>query len=258
MKKYLFLLLVLLSADAYAMTADEIMARSNAVSYYQGDDGRAFVNMVITDAQGRQRNREFVILRKDTLEGKEQKFFIYFSEPADVRDMVYMVWKNDGTDDDRWLYLQALDLVKRIASGDKRTSFAGSHFLYEDVSGRSLEDDVHELINETDRVYVIKNTPRDPSGLEFSYYTVEVDKNNFLPLRGVYYNSSGEKQRELTVEEVKDIQGFATPVTMIANDFERGGNTVITYSLVEYNIGLEDDIFTERSLKRPPRKFINK
>ncbi len=39
--------------------------------------------------------------------------------------------------------LPDLDLVKRIAAGDKRTSFVGSHFLYEDISGRAVQEDKH-------------------------------------------------------------------------------------------------------------------
>jgi len=57
-----------------------------------------------------------VILRRDVADGGDQKFYVYFLEPADVRKMVYMVWKHTDRDDDRWLYLPALDLVKRIAA----------------------------------------------------------------------------------------------------------------------------------------------
>jgi len=43
---------------------------------------------------------------------REGKLDIY--KPADVEDMVYMVWKNLDRDDDRWLYLPALKNPQRL------------------------------------------------------------------------------------------------------------------------------------------------
>lgn len=156
--------------------ADDIVRKTNLAVYYAGEDGRAFVKMKIIDKQGRQRIREFVILRKDFEEGGDQKFYIYFYKPEDVRDMVYMVWKHKDRDDDRWLYLPALDLVRRVATSDKRSSFVGSHFVYEDVSGRGINDDVHQLVGQDGDFYKIKNIPKDSQGVEFSYYYIYMGK----------------------------------------------------------------------------------
>lgn len=108
-----------------------IVNKANIVAYYQGDDGKATVKMTIRDKQGNTREREFNILRKDVTDGGDQNYFVYFQRPADVRRMVYMVYKHADVnrDDDRWLYMPAYDLIKRIAAGDKRTSFVGSDFL---------------------------------------------------------------------------------------------------------------------------------
>jgi len=122
-----------------SLSVDDIVSRANVVAYYEGKDGKAEVMMTITDRQGRERIRQFTILRMDLKDGGEQKYYAHFSSPTDVRNMVFMIWKHTDRDDDRWLYLPALDLVNRIAAGDKRTSFAGSHFLYEDISGLGLD-----------------------------------------------------------------------------------------------------------------------
>ncbi len=127
-------------ALAAAPTAQEIVQRTDQVAYYAAQDGRAKVRMRITDPQGRTRTRQFIILRRDGSKPGEQKYYVYFQRPADLAQTVFMVWKHANTDDDRWLYLPGLDLVKRIAAADRRTSFAGSDFLYEDVSGRSITD----------------------------------------------------------------------------------------------------------------------
>jgi outer membrane lipoprotein-sorting protein len=252
--------LLAIAAPAFAgedaPSVDEIVRKSNHVAYYQGDDGRSHVKMTITDEGGGTRNREFVILRKDVADGGEQKFYVYFERPADVRKMVYMVWKHIGRDDDRWLYLPALDLVKRIAASDERTSFAGSHFYYEDVSGRGIEEDKHELVETTEEHYVLKNTPKDPDAVEFSSYTLWIDKKTFMPMKGEYLDKQGKKYRVVEALEVKEIEGFPTVVKSKVQDIKSGGHTVSEFSGIDYNIDLPDDVFTERYLRRAPRRWL--
>lgn len=239
-----------------APPVEEIVHKANLAAYYQGDDGRSHVNMTITDSQGRERTRRFIILRKDIEEGGQQKFYVHFSRPADVRDTVFMVWKHIGRDDDRWLYLPALDLVKRIAASDKRTSFVGSHFFYEDVSGRNPEEDTHELIETTDKYFVLKNTPKDAGNVEFAWYNIWVDKTTYLPVKAEYYDSSGARYRVVEALEVKTIQGHPTVTRARVQDLKSGGNTISEFSNIEYDLGIEESIFSERFLRRAPRRWL--
>ena len=39
-------------------------------------------------------------------------------------------------------------------------------------------------------------------------------------------------------------------------DLRGGGETVLEYSNVEYDLGLPDDVFSERYLRRAPREYI--
>jgi len=232
---------------------EEIVNRANKTAYYAGNDGKATVTMTITDSQGRVRTREFVILRKDIRDGGEQNFYVYFKKPGDVRKMIFMVHKKIVEDDDRWLYLPALDLVKRIAASDKRTSFVGSHFLYEDVSGRSVLDDVHTLIETDDRYFVLDNVPKDASVVEFSSYKIWIDRKTFMPMKAEYLDKDKRLYRIVEALEVKDIQGHPTVVKSRVHDLINGGETISVFSDVSYDIGL-GDIFTERYLRRAPKE----
>ena len=240
------------AVQAAELTADEIVAKANQAAYYAGDDGRASVKMVISDG----RKREFNIIRMDSKEGLDQKFYVYFKAPSDVRKMSFLVWKKAGGDDDRWLFVPALNLVKRIAPGDKRTSFVGSDFLYEDVSGRSLDEDTHELVETTDTQYVVKNIPKDKKAVKFSSYTVWIDKNTFIPNKSEYLDKNGKLYRRLESTKIETIQDIPTVTEMVASDLAAGTKTVNTFSNIKYNIGLKDRVFTERFLRRPPREVI--
>lgn len=238
--------------QAAELTADEIVAKANQAAYYAGNNGKANVKMVISDG----RKREFNIIRLNSKNGLDQKFYVYFKAPSDVRKMSYLVWKKAGGDDDRWLFVPALNLVKRIAPGDKRTSFVGSDFLYEDVSGRGLQEDTHELIETTETQYVVKNIPKDKKSVKFSSYTVWIDKETFIPSKSEYFDKNEKLYRRLEATKVENIQDIPTVTEMVASDLVSGTKTVNTFSNIEYDIGLKDRIFTERFLRRPPREVI--
>ena len=246
-------------------SVDEIINRTNQMAYYQGKDGRAKVKMTINDAQKRTRTREFTILRWDKPSTEEiknqayhgkQKLYVYFNRPADVNKMVFMVHKNIASDDDRWLYLPALDLVKRIAATDKRTSFVGSDFLYEDVSGRNLQEDQHTLIGTDDNYYIIENTPIKKADVEFSKYIMYIHKASFLPIQTEYYDKQGTPYKSYTALSVETIDGHPTITKSEAKNLQTGSSTVMEYSNVQYDTELPDNIFSERFLRKAPRKLL--
>lgn len=249
---------------------ETIVNRANHVAYYQGFDGRAKVKMTITDSQGRRRNRELTILRWDRPDPNlppkeqrrdssfcgEQKIYAFFDRPADVYKTVFMVWKHLNKDDDRWMYLPALDLVKRIAATDKRTSFIGSHFFYEDVSGRNINDDVHKLLKTTKDYYVLRNTPKDPKLVEFAYFDMWIHRKSFIVVKTDYYDNQNNKYRSYEALQIKRIQGYPTVTKAKMTDLRTNGNTLLEYTDIKYDIGIPESIFTERYLRKPPRKYL--
>jgi len=251
------------SCTAAPVTSVEtIIDQTEQIAYYAGKDGKAKVNMTIKDGQGRERQRHFMILRRDnghpgTSETNgDQKYFVHIQYPADVRNTVFMVWKNHDAHDDRWLYLPALDLVKRIAPGDKRTSFLGSEFCYEDISGRSILEDTHELVDVTENYYVLDNVPKDPGQVAFSRYTLWVHRETFIPVRAEYFDKQNTKYRSYEALEVLSIQGHPTVTKSRMKDLRTNSETLLEFSQVSYNLDLPETIFSERYLRHPPGKYV--
>jgi hypothetical protein len=236
----------------------EIVRRANIASYYAGADGRSEARMIITDAQGREQRRQFTVLRRNIEQGGDQEFLVVFSQPSDVRNTAYLVKKHAGADDDRWLYLPGLDLVKRVSAGDKRTSFVGAHYFYEDVSGRGPDEDTHELLGTTDETYLLRHTPKDPSTVEFASYQTWIDRETFLPMRIDYTNSSGEVYRRVEVLRVEEIDGYPTVTLSRVSDLIAGGRTDMQFRYIDYDLGLDESVFTERSLRNPPRQWLQR
>jgi hypothetical protein len=255
------MLAVILPGNSRAQELDAagIMKKSHLALYYGGDDGLAEVKMTIVNSKGKERLREFTMLRKDLEDGGKQKYYTYFKKPSDVSRLTFMVHKLPSETDNRWLYVPSVDLVKRISADDKNSSFVGSDFTYEDVSGRHWSEDNHTLIKEdmlNDReVYVIESIPKE-AYKGFTKKVSYIDKENHLPLKEEYYDKKDRLERIYTAEKVEEIEGINTATIRKMENVRKNQYTLVEFTGVDYNVGAGEDIFTERYLKNPPRKYI--
>ncbi len=257
----LWMIAGLLPLQAMALSGEEAMKQSQAAFLYPGKDFKARVVMKLINKDGQERVRELTLLRKNAgAPGGEQKYFMYFFQPADVKDMTFMIHKYPARDDDRWLFIPAINMVKRIAAQDKRSSFVGSDFTYEDVSGRDIEDDNHAIERE-EKVgnrdcYVVKSTPKGADA-DFGHKFTWVDKANFLPLKEEQYDKRGARYKQFTADEVADVKGQPTVVKRTMKNLQSGHRTEVAYIKTDYDLGIEDGLFSERFLRQPPRKWID-
>lgn len=260
-----FLMIILIVAIGgswtYSSANDgiEIMKKSHLSMFYAGQDGIADVKMTITNSRGKERIREFAMLRLDIEDGGKQKYYTYFRKPHDVSRITFMVHKMPEASDNRWLYVPSVDLVKRISADDKGSSFVGSDFTYEDVSGRHWSEDSHTILKEDkfgdNDVYVIESTPNEKYK-GFSRKVSYIDKGHYLPLKEEYYNKKDELIRVFTAEKIEDIDGIMTPTIRKMENVKKEQYTVVEFENIKFDIGVEEDVFSERYLKNPPRKFI--
>ncbi len=261
MTRYLVVLLIMLfPVQGFGLTAEEIIFKSQEAFLYQGSDFKARVLMKLITKDNKERIREMTMLRKNYgPTGGEQKYFMYFYKPADVKKMSFMVYKYPGRDDDRWLFIPAINMTRRIAARDKTSSFVGSDFTYEDISGRDIEDDSYilekEEILDGNEAYVVKSTPK-AEDVNYSYKLSWVDKTNFLPLKEEFYDLKGDLMRVFTAEKIENVKEFPTVVQRTMKNLQSGHRTEVTFLKTDYNIGIEDNLFSERFLKRPPQKWI--
>ena len=251
---------LMLALTVSAETAEEIMKKSHMAYYYAGDDGLAQVNMVLTDKKGKARTREFTMLRIDIEEGGNQKYYTYFKKPSDVARMTFMVHKATDGDDKRWIYVPAVDLIRPISADDKNSSFVGSDFSYEDVSGRHWSEDNHILVEESTLdetpVFVIESTPKDGGYDGFAKKISYVSTETFLPLKEEYFDDKGEMIRVFTADRIEDMDGITTITLRRMVDLKKGSNTTVEFADIDYNVGMTDELFTERYLKNPPRQYV--
>jgi len=248
-------LAVLMPAAASAqMAAAEIAKRSLDAFYAQGKDMQTRVSMTLVNAQGNERKRELTLMRKNMGTAGDQRYFMYFHAPPDVKGTTFLVWKYPGKDDDRWIYIPAIKLVRRIAASDKRSSFVGSDFTYEDVSGRDASDETHTLVREEnlgDRpCYVLESHP--VAGADYAKRVSWIDRERWLPLKEEYTDIHGRMTRVFTADKVEKIGEHWTVTQRTMKSLTAGQHTVVIFQNVVYDQGLADNLFTERTLREPP------
>ncbi len=266
MKRYLPALLcilpgaLLVAEPALAqLTALQVMEQVDA--RYDGDTSEGSYTLVLVDRRGRERQRNFRLYRKDY--GEDTRSLSLFETPPDIRGTAYLNfdWDDTGRDDDSWLYLPALQRVKRIASSDTSDPFMGSDFTYADINGYELDWYDYRFVAEDAEVdgepaWHIEFTAkpefseraREATG--YSRQQLWVRKDNFVPVRGQYWEIRGNRIKYYSVSELSEVDSIWT-LNRIQAVTTRNGNqehaSVLQLNDIEYNVELEDALFsTER------------
>ena len=233
--------------------AAEIAKRSLDGFYAAGRDMRVRVSMVLINQQGGERKRELTMLRKNMGSGGEQRYYIYFHAPPDVKGMTFLVWKYPTKDDDRWIFIPAIKLVRRIAASDRRSSFVGSDFMYEDISGRDVSDETDTLLRsetlEGRPCYVLESRP--VASADYARRVSWIDSERWIPLKEEYFDGRGQKIRSFSADRVEEIGGHWTVTRRTMRTLQTGQRTEVTFQDVSYDRGLPDNLFTERALREP-------
>lgn len=259
----LVLLLVVSSRlSAEGISAYEVM--KNVDERNDGDTASGTSKMILIDNRDRQRVREFSLFRKDI--GEDSKSISFFSSPADISGTSYLNydWDDVTVDDDSWLYLPALQKVKRIAAGDKSDPFLGSDFSYADINGQEFTWYDYSFISQSEMVdghdcWLIETLPK-PEFKEKAEGTTGyvkshswVRKDNFVSIRGKIWVKRGNKIKYFSATDLKLIDDVWTPMKlqMITTKKEKRQHaSIIQVETIEYNKPLDDSLFSTEAMQR--------
>ncbi|MBI4667825.1 MAG: outer membrane lipoprotein-sorting protein, partial [Elusimicrobia bacterium] len=160
--------------------------------------------------------------------------------------------------DDRWMFIPALNMTQRIAAHDAGSSFVGSDFTYEDVSGRDIEADAHKIIKEEEldgkSCWVIESVPKNAASYKRKLSWIE--KSGRLPLKDEYYDVQDQLFKVFLADEIKEVDGIPTVVKRTMKNVKTGHQSVVELTQVHYRLALKPEAFNERSLKSPPKEWI--
>jgi len=218
-----------------------------------GEDRRGEMKMTLINKRGKTRERKVLSLSKDY--GKDTKSIILFKAPADVKGTGFLSFDYDepGKDDDRWLYLPALKKSKRISGSAKGNYFMGTDFTYDDMGGRSVDEDRHKLLREEQvgghLCWVLESTPKDKSYM-YSKKNAWIRKDALIALKVNYYDRHGHLLKTLTIQDMRKIDGIWTIMKMTMDNKLEKHKTILEFTEYRHNSKLTDSLFRISTLER--------
>jgi len=250
---------LVVGASILPATAGDQAGMALAMDIYQRPDGSdvATRGIMILQEPGRaERSRELITLQLDQA-GDRSLSLIRFSSPADIRDTALLMHDHPVEASDQWLYLPALDRIRRIASDRRGGRFVASDFFYEDIQKRHPSKDTHRLIG-TETINGVatsrlESRPLDGGDSVYSRKISWVHPETLIAIRIDFYQGGKTPSKRLEVQRVESHQGYWTVMTSEMTDLESGHRTVLQTKAVVYDQGIPDSLFTTEALRDPTR-----
>jgi outer membrane lipoprotein-sorting protein len=204
-------------------------------------DSMAGLRMILRNKQGQESERE---MRIRTLEVTDDgtKSLCIFDTPRDVKGTILLTHTHKQDDDDQWLFLPALNRVRRIAAKNKSGSFMGSEYSYEDIATQELEKYTYTwLRNETydgNDCFVLERRPVDTTNSGYSRQVAWVDKAEYRTWKVDYYDRKGALLKTLTCKRYRKYKDrfWRTRETNMVNH-QTGKSTQLLWSDFAFDTG---------------------
>ncbi len=243
---------------AQKITAKQVQEKSIEVSRIKGTEATS--TLTIISKKGQMRVRKMSMVSKLYDNGETEKKLVKFTEPADVKGTGFLSYDYKNKPDDKWIYMPALRKTRRIISSENAKSFMGSEFSYADMSLPTVEDFSYNFLDaETiteEPCYVIEIIPKNDDIANengFSKKISYISKNDFVLRKALYYNLSGNKEKEMTVDTVIEVDKTNHKYKMKEMkmvNLLNGRQSISTIDQIQYNPNVSDDYFTTRFLEK--------
>jgi hypothetical protein len=249
----LLLLMPVMHLAAQQPDASEIMNRSRELTLI-GSMG-ANINMSITEKNGTSRSRTITMTTKTYPDGQEKRF-IKFLEPADVKGTAMLIIDNKDIADEMWIYLPALKKTRRIVSSEKGKSFMSSEFSNADMSSPTMADFANRYLEGSgmNNQWIIESTPiNEDKADEYGYARkvsyIGMDKCQVQKME--FYNFDNELFKIIEIKEIYPLQdGRFIIKNMVANNSITSRRSEINMNNISEGVKVDDSVFSLQNLER--------
>ena len=157
-----------------------------------------------------------------------------------------------------WMYVPRVERTVRIPPSMMLQSWMGSDFTNDDLVNESseLDDYEHTLLGfdpsaGEEGAYVIEYKPLEEAAVVWGKIVGWLDIKTRTPLRQDFYDEDGERVRTMTFEDIRADGTRQVPHRWQLTPLDKEGHrTLIEVEKIEFDVDLEDAIFTTRNLKR--------
>jgi len=239
-------------------TGDQVAAHINS-----RDEGEAVsrkLSIVMRDKRGKTRHRETRSYRKYYAD--EKRTVIFYLSPKNIKDTAFLTYdySDPELEDNQWLYLPALRKVRRISASDRGDYFLGTDMTYEDIKLETRVSTADFNFETIDTCEVdgypglqIEGTPKNQAiakELGYSKTLSCVDKAVWMVRQSQFWDIKGNLLKTVIVSNIEQIQGIWSQQNIDVENHKTGHSTSLTFSDIDYQSPVPDDIFTTNAIKR--------
>jgi hypothetical protein len=256
--------LSILPLSAFALSGKEIMTRNEEARKVNEFEARSKLSTG-NNKDSSSKIKEFSFWRKVQPDGVHNSTFTRFHSPAEVRNEGILIVENGSGKNDVLLYLPAYKKIRRVESQQQSGSFMGSVFSYSDIATPHVDEYQYSVLKDEScptkeavfiKCHVVEAVPANDDVKERTGYTKSVAwvrQDNFMVVKGEYYNLEGTLFKRLEANEIKlvDPKGkkWLSHLLFIEN-LKTGDFTRLEFSKVKVNGGIPNAIFTQQNLQK--------
>lgn len=253
MKAFMVLALIILcfTSVLYSqeLTAEEIIQKVNELFNPQTSYAKARMTIITTSGQKR------TFIYESWSKNKGEKNLVRYLEPSRVKGQAVLMLNHA---DDIWMFFPRTQRVRKLATHAKKQKMQGSDFSYEDMGSDEafIEDFIPKRLKDERKegydCYNLELTRKKESDISYSRLIMCVIKENFIPVVIDYYDEHDPARlmKKLVQSNIRIIDDIPTAMNMIMYNKIDNTQTEMELLEVKYNVTLDDDMFTERGLKK--------
>ena len=248
--KNIFIIFTLILSIIYAQNGLEIatMVDNREVP----KDIISETTMLLTNRKGK--TRTSTILSKSSNNGSKQ--ILWFLAPLDDKGVAFLKIEHDNKSDEMRMWLPAFKKVRRISSSKKGDSFMGSDLSYEDMTSRSLEENIYKRLEDETLdgkdCFVLEVLPNEDIKSTYSKHITWIVKESLIAVQEESYDLGGglRKKKKFFFESISD---YHVINKIFVEDVQKSHTTTLTMEDIKVDSGLDHSLFQEKNLKRLPR-----
>lgn len=234
---------ILVHACAFALTGREVVDRSDKIA-----SAETVTSEVVMEIQkrGNLTEKTFTLT---AMEGanEEDRALIAFHKPSRIKLLTHT---HKGADDDQWLRMSS-GKVKRISQSSKKKSFVNSHFTYEDISSRDIDDYAYTLLgNEAVRgepCYKVESV-RTRGKKVYDKTVLYISERDWF-LRKMDFYAKGKLFKTLENRDIRTVDGILTPYEVVMSRVTKAGSTRLLLKEIQYNVPMKPTGFRKEALR---------
>jgi len=246
------------------LTGDDVVKRCGIK--YPGDDQRSKFEVLLRDKQNNEKKSLYIRLWKDYkgVNKISDKMLLFTEFPPDAQGSAFMrttYVPELEKSADQWIYLPVLRKIRRVTIRDLGDSFLNSDLTYADIRSPSVNEDNHKLLDIKElagvEFYVVESVPKKSTQLSQLYskriqwFNKASNWDDCANVRIDYYDLKGGLLKEQFIKWQRVNSAWVWDRVLVRN-VQTLHASIFLITDVQINTGLNDDVFSERTLRTGP------